>query len=58
MILVIFFLLLIYYFQGDLVYVNYGTIDDFMYLNRTLGLDVSGKICISRYGMIYRGDKG
>jgi len=50
--------LFIYLIKGDLMYVNFGTIDDFMFLNRTLNLDTSGKICIARYGRIFRGDKG
>ena len=38
---------------------NYGTIDDFLYLtNGTfLELNLSKYICIARYGSIYRGDK-
>jgi len=47
-----------FYSQGDLLYVNFGTIEDFIYLNRTLQIDIEGKICISRYGSIFRGDKG
>ncbi|CAK8692129.1 unnamed protein product [Clavelina lepadiformis] len=43
--------------SGDLVYVNYGTIDDFIELNRNVGISTSGKVCISRYGKIFRGDK-
>ena len=41
------------------MYVNYGRIDDFLYLtNGTfLKLDLSKYICIARYGGIYRGDK-
>ncbi len=44
-------------FQGDLVYVNYGRIDDFIWLTETKGINVTGKICIARYGKIFRGDK-
>ena len=43
--------------QGLLVYVNYGTIDDFLYLKDNLTLDLDGRICIARYGNIFRGDK-
>nr|XP_009859433.1 putative N-acetylated-alpha-linked acidic dipeptidase [Ciona intestinalis] len=43
--------------EGDIVYVNYGTIDDFIYLNRTMLIDFHNKICIARYGSIFRGDK-
>ena len=43
--------------QGLLVYVNYGTIDDFLYLTENLSLSLDGYICIARYGNIHRGDK-
>ena len=41
------------------MYVNYGRIDDFLYLtNGTfLKLNLSKYICIARYGGIFRGDK-
>ena len=41
------------------MYVNYGRIDDFLYLtNGTfLKLDLSKYICIARYGGLFRGDK-
>eukprot|EP00731_Ephydatia_muelleri_P016309 Em0009g733a len=42
---------------GRLVYVNYATIDDFLYLTTNLSLNLTGRICIARYGAIYRGDK-
>ncbi|KAL3881662.1 hypothetical protein ACJMK2_028072 [Sinanodonta woodiana] len=42
--------------EGDLVYVNYGRIEDFMYLNN-LSIDITNKIVIARYGKIFRGDK-
>ncbi|XP_022242586.1 N-acetylated-alpha-linked acidic dipeptidase 2-like [Limulus polyphemus] len=38
------------------VYVNYGRIEDFEELEK-LGINVSGKICIARYGKLYRGNK-
>jgi N-acetylated-alpha-linked acidic dipeptidase len=41
---------------GDLVYVNYGTPDDYKALAR-LGVDVKGKIVIVRYGQVWRGLK-
>jgi len=41
---------------GDLVYVNYGTPDDYEELAR-LGVDVKGKIVIARYGRSWRGIK-
>ncbi len=43
--------------QGPLVYVNYGTINDFLYLTQNLSLDLSNHICMVRYGQIFRGDK-
>ena len=43
--------------QGLLVYINYGTIDDFLYLTENLSLMLDGYICIARYGNIFRGDK-
>jgi N-acetylated-alpha-linked acidic dipeptidase len=42
---------------GPLVYVNYGRLEDFLYLNRTLNISLEGHICIARYGQIFRGDK-
>jgi N-acetylated-alpha-linked acidic dipeptidase len=41
---------------GDLVYVNYGTPDDYKALAR-LGVDVKGRIVIVRYGQVWRGLK-
>uniref|UniRef100_H2YB01 glutamate carboxypeptidase II n=1 Tax=Ciona savignyi TaxID=51511 RepID=H2YB01_CIOSA len=43
--------------EGELVYVNYATIEDFIALNRTHNISTVDKICISRYGSIFRGDK-
>lgn len=42
--------------QGDLVYANYARVDDFFELEK-LGINVTDKIVIARYGKIYRGDK-
>jgi hypothetical protein len=39
------------------VYVNYGTVEDLAELER-LNVSVVGKICIARYGKIFRGNKG
>ena len=39
------------------MYVNYGTIDDFLYLTENLSLSLNERVCIARYGHIYRGDK-
>ncbi|CAK8692131.1 unnamed protein product [Clavelina lepadiformis] len=44
--------------SGDLVYLNYATIEDFIAFDRTVGIDTAGKICISQYESIFRGDKG
>jgi N-acetylated-alpha-linked acidic dipeptidase len=41
---------------GELVYVNYGTPDDYEQLAK-LGIDVKGKIVIARYGRSWRGIK-
>lgn len=41
---------------ADYVYVNYGTKDDFEKL-KALGVDVTGKIAVVRYGKIFRGLK-
>ncbi len=41
---------------ADLVYVNYGAPDDYKALAR-LGIDVTGKIVVVRYGQIWRGLK-
>lgn len=43
--------------QGDLVYVNYGRTEDFSQLQREMGINVTGKIVIVRYGKIFRGNK-
>ena len=43
--------------QGDLLYVNYGRIEDFTWLKEEKNVDFTGKICIARYGKIFRGDK-
>lgn len=43
--------------QGDLIYVNYGRVEDYDVLMNTTGLNVSGKIVLCRYGKIYRGDQ-
>lgn len=43
--------------EGDLVYVNYGRIEDFLYLTQNMSIDLKGKTLIARYGKIFRGDK-
>ena len=42
--------------QGDLVYVNYGRVEDFMLL-RDRGINFTGLICIARNGKLFRGNK-
>lgn len=41
---------------GDVVYVNYGLIEDYAQLD-SMGVTVRGKVAISRYGRSYRGIK-
>lgn len=41
---------------GDVVYVNYGLIEDYRTLD-SLGISVRGKIAVARYGRSYRGIK-
>ena len=41
---------------GDVIYVNYGLIEDYKTLD-SLGLSVSGKIVLARYGRSFRGIK-
>ncbi|KAK3598383.1 hypothetical protein CHS0354_034557 [Potamilus streckersoni] len=43
--------------KGDLVYVNYGRVEDYDYLQKNRSINVSGKVVIARYGKIFRGDK-
>ena len=38
--------------QGVPVYANYGTVDDFKTLKQHV--DITGKICLVRYGIIFR----
>jgi len=42
--------------HGDVVYVNYGLIEDYAQLD-SMGVSVKGKIAIARYGHSYRGIK-
>ena len=42
--------------NGDVVYVNYGLIEDYAQLD-SMGVSVKGKIVIARYGRSYRGIK-
>ena len=41
---------------GELVYVNYGRVEDIQRLRR-LGVSLKGRIAISRYGKIFRGNR-
>eukprot|EP01100_Stratorugosa_tubuloviscum_P012610 TRINITY_DN602_c0_g1_i1.p1 TRINITY_DN602_c0_g1~~TRINITY_DN602_c0_g1_i1.p1 ORF type:complete len:671 (+),score=332.17 TRINITY_DN602_c0_g1_i1:117-2129(+) len=41
---------------GELIYINYGRTEDHDYLE-SIGVNVSGKILIARYGSIFRGVK-
>ena len=41
---------------GELVYVNYGRVEDIEKL-RSLGVSLEGRIAISRYGKIFRGNR-
>lgn len=41
---------------GDFVYANYGTYEDFKYLDDN-GISVADKIVIVRYGKVFRGLK-
>ncbi|HYW10085.1 MAG TPA: PA domain-containing protein, partial [Longimicrobium sp.] len=42
--------------QGEVVYVNYGLIEDYARLD-SLGVSVRGKVAIARYGRSFRGIK-
>ncbi|KAL4238328.1 hypothetical protein ACF0H5_003039 [Mactra antiquata] len=42
---------------GDLVYVNYGRVEDYKFLEHNVSINMSGKIAFARYGKIFRGDK-
>ena len=42
--------------EGDLVYVHYARVEDLRKV-KELGLDLKGKICMARYGKIFRGNK-
>lgn len=42
--------------QGELIFVNYGTPEDWDYVLNTLAVDISNKIVLCKYGKAYRGD--
>ena len=42
--------------EGNMFYVNYGREKDFIEFSQR-GINISGSICIARYGKVYRGDK-
>ncbi|XP_071079774.1 N-acetylated-alpha-linked acidic dipeptidase 2-like [Haliotis cracherodii] len=43
--------------EGDMVYVNYGRVGDYDWLEKNASMNVTGKIVIVRYGKIFRGSK-
>nr|KAG5710646.1 hypothetical protein BaRGS_035048 [Batillaria attramentaria] len=43
--------------EGELVYVNYGRVEDYDYLEHNYNVNVTEKIVIARYGRIFRGSK-
>ncbi|XP_063430342.1 putative N-acetylated-alpha-linked acidic dipeptidase [Mytilus trossulus] len=43
--------------SSELIYVNYGRVEDYRYIEANTSVNVSGKIVIARYGRIFRGDK-
>ncbi|CAH1796377.1 unnamed protein product [Owenia fusiformis] len=43
--------------EGELVYANRGSLEDFKLLTDVLGINVTDRIVIARYGDIYRGNK-
>ncbi|VDI45655.1 N-acetylated-alpha-linked acidic dipeptidase [Mytilus galloprovincialis] len=43
--------------SSELIYVNYGRVEDYRYLEDNTSVNVSGKIVIARYDKIFRGDK-
>ena len=46
--------------QGEVVYINYGRIEDFKMVtdqNSEYYVDLTGKICLVRFGRLYRGNK-
>ena len=43
--------------EGDLVYVHYARVEDLRRLKTELGIDIKGKICMARYGKLFRGNK-
>ena len=44
------------YFQGELVFVNYGTPEDWDYIMINASINITGKIVLSKYGKAFRGD--
>nr|XP_022329273.1 N-acetylated-alpha-linked acidic dipeptidase 2-like [Crassostrea virginica] len=43
--------------SSELVYVNYGRVEDYRWLAQNTSINVTGKIVLARYGKIFRGDK-
>lgn len=43
--------------QDELIFANYGSFEDFKYLEEQLNISVKGKLLLVRYGKFFRGDK-
>nr|XP_022328754.1 N-acetylated-alpha-linked acidic dipeptidase 2-like [Crassostrea virginica] len=43
--------------SSELVYVNYGRLEDLQWLVNNKSVNITGRILIARYGKIFRGDK-
>ena len=43
--------------EGDIVYVNFGRLEDYDFLVSNQSVDFSDKICMARYGKGFRGNK-
>ena len=43
--------------QEELVYANYGLYEDLRYLQDELKINLTGRLLLVRYGVVYRGDK-
>ncbi|XP_070564588.1 N-acetylated-alpha-linked acidic dipeptidase 2-like [Ptychodera flava] len=43
--------------EGELVFANFASVEDFDHLERDIGINLTDKIIIAKYGGIFRGDK-
>ncbi|XP_070565287.1 N-acetylated-alpha-linked acidic dipeptidase 2-like [Ptychodera flava] len=43
--------------EGDLVFANFASVEDFDHLEHDIGINLTDKIIIAKYGGIFRGDK-